>query len=73
MPRMLKKDLTPFMQNNSGSEQAKESLCCQGVRLIVCMSNENADVMDVITSNWKYDVWLDGTLLSHTTNLNALF
>ena len=68
MPRMLNKNLTPFMQNNSGSEQVKERLCCQGVRLIVCMSNENADVMDVITSNRKYDVSLNGTLLSVTTN-----
>ena len=32
------------------------------------MSNENADVMDVITSNRKYDVSLNETLLSHTTN-----
>ena len=73
MPRMLNKNLTPFMQNNSGSEQAKERLCCQGVRLIVCMSNENADVTEVITSNRKFDVSLDGTLPSHTTNLNVLF
>ena len=35
------------------------------------MSNEKADVTDVITSNRKFDVSLDGTLLSHTTNLNA--
>ena len=65
---MLNKDLTPLMQNNSGSEQAKERLCCQGVRLMVCMSDENADVTDVITSNRKFDVSLDGTFLSHTTN-----
>ena len=70
---MLNKDLTQFMPNNSGSEQAKERLCCQGVRLIECMCNENADVTDVITSNRKFNVSLDGTLLFHTTNLNALF
>ena len=35
------------------------------------MSNENADVTDVMNSNRKFDVWLDGTLLSHTTNQNA--
>ena len=73
IPPMLNKDLTRSTQNHSGSEQAKERLCCQGVRLIVCISNENADVTDVITSNRKFDVSLDGTLLFHTTNLNALF
>ena len=34
MPRMLNKDLTRSTQNHSTSEQAKERLCCQGVRLI---------------------------------------
>ena len=65
MPCMLNKDLTRSTQNHSGSEQAKERLCWQGVRLTVCMSNENADVTDVINSNRKFDVSLDGTLLSH--------
>ena len=69
---MLNKDLTPFMQNNSGSEQAKERLCCQGVRLMVCMSDENADVTDVITSNRKFDVSLDGHFCL-TQRMNALF
>ena len=36
------------------------------------MSKENADVTDVMNSNRKFDVSLDGTLLSHTTNQNAL-
>ena len=35
------------------------------------MSNENADVTDVVNSKRKFDVSLDGTLLSHTTNQNA--
>ena len=38
---------------------------------LVSLSNENADVPDVMNSNRKFDVSLDGTLLSHTTNLNA--
>ena len=73
MPRMLNKDLTRSTQNNSESEQAKERLCCQGVRLIARVSNENADVPDVINSNRKLDVSFDGTLLSHTANLNVSF
>ena len=67
-PRMLNKDLTRFMQTHSGSEQAKEKVCWQRVRPTARMSNENADV-----PSSKFDVSLDGTLLSHTTNLNALF
>ena len=35
------------------------------------VSNENAEVPDVMNSNWKFHVSLDGTLTSHTTNLNA--
>ena len=35
------------------------------------LSNENADVSDVMNSNRKFVASLDGTLLSHTTNLNA--
>ena len=35
------------------------------------LSNENADVPYVMNSNRKFDVSLDGTLLSHTTSLNA--
>ena len=35
------------------------------------LSKENADVPEVMTSNQKFDVLLDETLLSHTTNLNA--
>ena len=31
----------------------------------------NADVPDVLKSNWKFDTSLDRTLLSHTTNMNA--
>ena len=63
MPRMLNKDLTRFILD--------QRLCRQGVRPIARMSNENADVPDVINS--KMDVSLDGTLLSHTANLNVLF
>ena len=40
--------------------------------IIVSLSNENADVPDITNSNRKFDVSLVGTLLSHTTNLNAL-
>ena len=39
--------------------------------ILVGLSNENDDVTDVMNSNRKLDVLLDGTLLSHTTNLNA--
>ena len=44
---LLINDLTRFMQNHSGSEQAqieqvKERFCWQGVRLIARMSNNNA-------------------------------
>ena len=35
------------------------------------LSNENAVVLDVINNKQKFNVSLDGTLLSHTTNLNA--
>ena len=73
MPCMLNKDLTRSTQNHSGSEQAKERLCWQGVRLTVCMSNENADVTDVINSNRKFDVSLDGKLLSHALFLLVLY
>ena len=35
------------------------------------LSNENADLLDVMNSNRKFDVSLDDTLLWHTMNLNA--
>ena len=35
------------------------------------LSSKNADVPDAIYSNREFDVSRDGTLLSHTTNLNA--
>ena len=35
------------------------------------LSNENADVPGVMNSNRKCNVSLNGTLLSHTTNLYA--
>ena len=38
---------------------------------VVSLSNESADVPKVMNSNQKLDVSLDGTLWSHTTNLNA--
>ena len=34
-------------------------------------SNENTDVLDVMNRNRKFGVSLDGSLLSHTTNVNA--
>jgi len=37
----------------------------------VSLNSENADVLEITDSNRKFDVSLDGTLLSHTTNLNA--
>ena len=37
------------------------------------LSNENAVVPDVINNKQKFNVSLDGTLLSHTTNLNTVF
>ena len=39
--------------------------------IMMNLSNENANVLDVMNGNRKFDVSLDGTLLSHTTNLNA--
>ena len=39
--------------------------------IIVSLSNENADVPDITNRNRKFDVSLDGTLLSHTKNLKA--
>jgi len=38
---------------------------------VVSLSNESADVPNVMNSNQNLDVSLDGTLWSHTTNLNA--
>ena len=35
------------------------------------ISNEDADVLDVMNSNRKINISLDGTLLFYTTNLNA--
>ena len=35
------------------------------------LSNENADIPDIMNGNQKFDVSLDGTLLSHTTNLTV--
>ena len=35
------------------------------------LSNEHAEVPDVMNSNWKFHVSLDGILTSHTANLNA--
>ena len=35
------------------------------------LTNENADVLDVMNSNRNFDVSLDRTLMSVTTNLNA--
>ena len=38
---------------------------------LVSLSKGNADILDVMNSNRKFDVSLDGTLLSQTMNLNA--
>ena len=35
------------------------------------LSNENADIPEVMIRNRRFHVWLDGTLLSRTTNLTA--
>ena len=40
-------------------------------QVIVSLSNENTYVQDVMNSNRKFGISLDGTLLSPTTNLNA--
>ena len=39
---------------------------------IASLSNENADVPDVMNENGKLDTSLDGSLLSHTMNLNTI-
>ena len=39
--------------------------------MITNLSNENADLTDVMNSNQKFDVSLDGTLLWDKMNLNA--
>ena len=39
--------------------------------LIASFSNENADVPEVMNSDRRLDVLLDGTLQPHTTNVNA--
>ena len=39
---------------------------------LVSLNKENADIPDVMNSNRKFDVSLDGTLLSQTMNVNAL-
>ena len=41
--------------------------------MITNLSNENADLPDIMNSNRKFDVSLDGTLLSQTKNLMPLF
>ena len=38
---------------------------------IASLSNENADVPDVMNKNRKFNISLDGSLLSHTMNLNT--
>ena len=35
------------------------------------LNSENADFLDAVNNNQKFDVSLGGTVLSHTTNLNA--
>ena len=40
-------------------------------QVIVSLSKENTYILDIMKSNRKFDISLDGTLLSPTTNLNA--
>lgn len=35
------------------------------------LSSENADLLDAMNNNQKFDVSLGGTVLSHATKLNA--
>ena len=39
---------------------------------IASLSNENADVPDVMNENKKLDISFDGSFLSHTMNLNTI-
>ena len=59
--------------NRLQNEQHYKTLSCtlSPTGLITSLSNENADVPEVMISNRKFDISLDGTLLSHTTNWNA--
>ena len=41
------------------------------MEVITNLSNENADLPDVMNSNRKFDVSLDDMLLWHKMNLNA--
>ena len=41
-------------------------------RSIASLSNENADVPDVMNENRKLDISLDGSVLSYTMNLNTI-
>ena len=43
------------------------------MEVIANLSNENADLPDVMNSNRKFDVSLDETLLWHTMNPMPLF
>lgn len=41
--------------------------------LTASISNNNANILDVMNGDQRFDVSLDGTFLFHTTNLNAFF
>ena len=61
-------ELGPSLELKNSNKGAHPSTMNE---MIVSLSNENADVPDITNSNRKFDVSLVGTLLSHTTNLNA--
>ena len=66
--------LYPFAHHCQHARNNSQHCCANNVdcaRLHAALNNENADVPDVMISNRKFDISLDGTLLSHTTNLNA--
>ena len=64
---MQKLSFVPISLHSCWPREWKRSFDFELARL----SNENADVRDVVKSIRKLDVSLDGRLLSHTTNLNA--
>ena len=61
-------NLAPFLELKNSNKLPYPSTKNE---IMMSLSNENANVLDVMNGNRKFDVSLDGTLLSHTTNLNA--
>ena len=54
-----------------GGTRDAEDRFCKILASFENISNEDADVLDVMNSNRKINISLDGTLLFYTTNLNA--